>query len=115
MDLFAFPSLAEGVPQALTQAMLTGLPCITTNVGGIPELATHLRTAWVCAPRDAKALAAGIAALLDDASLAARLGRNAREHCIQTRSVQTMAESMEQVFAQAASGRRQPGGLKSRS
>ena len=40
LDVFALPSYAnEGVPQALVQAMLVGLPCVTTNVGGIPELA----------------------------------------------------------------------------
>lgn len=105
MDAFVFPSLAEGVPQALAQAMLSALPCVTTDVGGIPELASHLRTAWVCPPRDADALAQGMQALLHDPALGARLGQTAREHCIQTRSVRQMADAMERVF-EAAHGAR---------
>ncbi|MBE5825074.1 MAG: glycosyltransferase family 4 protein [Butyrivibrio sp.] len=37
-DVFLFPSLNEGLPRVLIEAMATGLPCITSNVGGIPEL-----------------------------------------------------------------------------
>ena len=113
MDMFAFPSLAEGVPQALAQAMLTGLPCVTTNVGGIPELATHRQTAWVCPPRDAKALSEGIEALLEDSKLAAQLGLAAREHCIENISIQKMAESMERVFEEAVLNCSHAAGIKS--
>lgn len=105
MDIFVFPSLAEGVPQALAQAMLTALPCVTTDVGGIPELAQHRHTAWVCPPRDAMALSQGMRALVLDPVLGAKLGRTAREHCMQTRSVEKMADAMEQVFEQALRGR----------
>jgi glycosyltransferase involved in cell wall biosynthesis len=37
-DLFILPSFVEGLPRALVEAMAMGLPCIATNVGGIPEL-----------------------------------------------------------------------------
>ncbi|MDI3195998.1 glycosyltransferase family 4 protein [Pseudarthrobacter sp. AL07] len=37
-DLFAMPSRTEGVPRALIEAMARGLPCIGSNIGGIPEL-----------------------------------------------------------------------------
>ena len=105
MDVFVFPSLAEGVPQALTQAMLTGLPCVTTDVGGIPELARHLETAWVCPPADPQALATGIRSLFGDPALRERLAANARRHCLATRSIKTMADAMEAVFVSAAASR----------
>lgn len=40
-DLFAMPSRTEGVPRALIEAMARGLPCIGSNIGGIPELLPH--------------------------------------------------------------------------
>ena len=53
LDVFALPSYAnEGVPQALGQAMLVGLACVTTHVGSIAELAKHAVTALVVPPRD---------------------------------------------------------------
>ena len=60
-DVFALPSYAnEGVPQALLQAMLTALPCVTTDAGAIGEAAIADHTAVVVAKENAVALAAGI-------------------------------------------------------
>src|SRR3954465_12355052 len=57
LDIFALPSYAnEGVPQALVQAMLAGLPCVTTHVGSIDELAIEGETALVVPPQDVAAL-----------------------------------------------------------
>src|SRR6185503_6736679 len=67
LDVFALPSYAnEGVPQALIQAMLVGLPCVTTSVGGIPELAIHERTALVVQKEDSKSLGEAVQRLLAD-------------------------------------------------
>src|SRR6202007_1946606 len=80
LDVFALPSYAnEGVPQALAQAMLIGVPCVTTDAGSIGELAIHDGTALVVAKQNAVALAAGIDRLLGNASLGARLAWSARE------------------------------------
>lgn len=43
MDLFAFPSLNEGMGKALVEAMYSGLPIVATAVGGVPELIEHRR------------------------------------------------------------------------
>lgn len=97
-DLFAFPSLAEGVPQALAQAMLTELPCVTTDAGGIPELAQHMKTAWVCPPKDPQALAKGILAIKADPGLGIALAANARRHCKDQFSVDAMADRMLAIY-----------------
>src|SRR2546430_2757979 len=61
LDVFALPSYAnEGVPQALLQAMVARVPCVTTSVGGIPEIARDGETARVVPATNAKALAAAI-------------------------------------------------------
>ncbi|MHC4692429.1 MAG: glycosyltransferase [Planctomycetota bacterium] len=62
-DLFVLPSLTEGLPRALIEAMARGLPCIGTNVGGLPEL-LHPRD--LVPPKDAGALAAKIEVVLSD-------------------------------------------------
>ena len=46
-DVFIFPSHAEGLPRVIIEAMAVGLPCISTNVNGIPEL---LDNKWLCSP-----------------------------------------------------------------
>jgi glycosyltransferase involved in cell wall biosynthesis len=99
LDIFALPSFAnEGVPQALVQAMLVELPCVTTPVGGIPELAEHERTALLVAPRDAAALAAAIERLAGDAGLRRELGEAARKHCVEGYSYERMLDRMEVIY-----------------
>ena len=103
LDVFVLPSYAnEGVPQALVQAMLTALPCVTTHVGSIAELAIAERTALVVAPKDVEALRAAIRRLLEDRDLAGALGRAAREHCAKDYSYERMLDRMEQVYREAA-------------
>jgi len=62
-DLFVLPSRTEGLPRAMIEAMACGLPCIGTNVGGIPEL---LSPDDIVAAGDAQALAGKIKEVLSD-------------------------------------------------
>lgn len=62
-DLFVLPSRTEGLPRAMIEAMACGLPCIGTNVGGIPEL---LAPEDLVAPGDARELAAKIKEVLSN-------------------------------------------------
>lgn len=106
-DLFVLPSYAnEGVPQALMQAMMSGLPCITTTVGAIGEVAKSGDTAVIVATQDSAALAARIARLLDDPLLRERLGRSAREFALARCTLAAMCDAMEEVFVAAQRRRR---------
>jgi glycosyltransferase involved in cell wall biosynthesis len=99
LDVFALPSYAnEGVPQAL----LCGLPCVTTAAGSIGEIARNGATAIVVAAEDAADLRRGLERALGDAELGVRLGRAARAHCAASFGVQTMLDRMERVFKDAA-------------
>lgn len=105
LDIFALPSYAnEGVPQALVQAMLVGLPCVTTAVGGIPEVAEHERTALVVPPENPAALAEAITQLATHESRREELGAAARKHCVEGFSLERMLDRMEAVFRRAAGG-----------
>ena len=103
LDIFALPSYAnEGVPQALVQAMLCGLPCVTTTVGAIGEAAIDGRTALVVPPQDAKSLAFALQRLADDPELRVRLGMTARAHCTIRFDIEVMLDRMEAIFHAAA-------------
>jgi phosphatidyl-myo-inositol dimannoside synthase len=75
--LFVLPSLTEGLPRALLEAMARGLPAVATGVGGVPEL---LPAACLVRPRDVKALADCIAALISDEHGRLGFGERNREH-----------------------------------
>ena len=102
MDVFCLPSYAnEGVPQAILQAMLCGLPIVTTPVGAILEAVGDGDTALVVVPKDAAALASAITRLLDDDTLAARLGNAARRVASADFSRDAMLDRMEHIFSGA--------------
>jgi glycosyltransferase involved in cell wall biosynthesis len=102
LDVFALPSYAnEGVPQALLQAMLMALPCVTTDAGAIGEAAIADHTAVVVAKENAVALAAGIDRLLGDTALARRIALAGRERAVSRFSLAAMLDRMEAVFQRA--------------
>ena len=106
-DVFALPSYAnEGVPQALIQAMLAGLPCVTTNIGSMAELAIDRKTALVVAPEDVPSLRAALGKLLQDRALAEQLGAAARKHCAERFGYETMLDRMERIYSEAAHAHR---------
>ncbi len=77
-DVFALPSHVEGFPNSLVEAMASGLPCITTPVGSIPDFIRDDENGLLVAAGEVGALADAIVSL-QDASRRARLGRAAYE------------------------------------
>ena len=69
-DLFVLPSRAEGLPRALIEAMARALPCLSTGIGGIPEL---LSVSELVPAGDAPTLATRMCAVLGDTQRLARL------------------------------------------
>jgi glycosyltransferase involved in cell wall biosynthesis len=78
-DLFCLPSLSEGLPAVLIEAMACGLPVVTTRIDAIPELVSDGENGLLVEPGDAGALAAALTRLARDPGLRARLGAAARE------------------------------------
>jgi len=83
-DFFVLPCVTDaagdrdGIPATLMEAMALGLPTISTRVSGIPELVVDGETGLLVEEKDAPALAEAIQRLLDDTSLARRLGAAGR-------------------------------------
>lgn len=79
LDVFVLPSLWEGLPNALLEAMALGLACLACGVDGVAEVVEHGVNGLLVAPADSAALAAAAAELAGDAALRARLGQAAKE------------------------------------
>lgn len=77
-DAFVMSSVTEGLPMALLEAMAHGLPCIATDVGGIPGLLDE-GTGIVVPPKNPELLARAMIRIIDSQALRSRLGRNGRE------------------------------------
>jgi glycosyltransferase involved in cell wall biosynthesis len=77
-NLYLMPSHSEGSPNSLLEAMAAGVPCVASDVGGIPEIMTDERTGLLTPARNPEAVAKAIDRLLADATLADSLAANAR-------------------------------------
>lgn len=62
-DVFCLPSLHEGIPTVLLEAMALKVPLVASRVGGVPEVVTHGREGWLVESRDSKGLVEAIQAL----------------------------------------------------
>lgn len=78
-DVFVLPSLAEGIPVVLMEAMSSGVPCVTTPVNGIPELIQHGRTGLLAVPGDLESLVEQLRDIIGDRGLQHRLAIAARQ------------------------------------
>ncbi len=101
--LFVLPSLSEGSPNVLLEAMDAGLPVVATAVGGIPEIVTDNASALLVPAQDPAALAAAIARLLQDAPLQARLTAEARE-ALKRHTPDIYFRELRQIFSEVARG-----------
>jgi len=77
--IFVRPSLTEGMPLTVLEAMASQLPIIATRVAGTPEIITHNETGLLVDPGNAHQLADAILLLCNSPEFAEKLGRKARE------------------------------------
>jgi glycosyltransferase involved in cell wall biosynthesis len=75
-DIMLNPSRVDNTPNALLEAAACGVPIVSTNVGGIPYLVEHEKSAWLVAAQDPQALATGVRRVLSDAPLRETLRSN---------------------------------------
>jgi len=75
-DIYVCSSIKEGFPYSVLEAMSAGLPIVSTNVGGLPEMLDE-NSGILVEPKNSQALAKSISALLNDKQKALALGANA--------------------------------------
>jgi glycosyltransferase involved in cell wall biosynthesis len=104
-DVATLTSNREALGLTLLEAMAAGTAVVGTAVGGIPEVVEDRVNGLLVPPRDAKALAAAIALLLDDASLRARLVEQGRSTVANRFSTAAMTSAYREVYERALRSR----------
>ena len=98
LDIFAMPSLSEGLGVALLEAMACGLPAVTSRVGGIVDAVDEGRTGMLVAAEDANALAGALARLSANAPARVAMGAAARARADEHFSMASMARRTVELY-----------------
>jgi colanic acid/amylovoran biosynthesis glycosyltransferase len=101
-DAFALGSFAEGVPVVLMEAMAMEIPCVATNIMGVPELIENEATGLLVPASNASRLANALARLIDDPALARRLGQAGRLRVIENYHLEHNADRLGELLAPLA-------------
>jgi len=98
ISIFVMPSLAEGLPNSLLEAMAMGKPVVATEVGGTAEIVKHDVNGLLVPPGNSKSLAEAITLLLENTSLSANIGQTARDFISQNYGIETIARKWESLY-----------------
>jgi len=99
LDISVLPSLSEGFPNAVIEAMAAGKPVVASEVGGVPEAVVHGSTGFLVPPQDSAALAERLATLLRDPALARAQGERGRQRAKALYSAQPVLKGLMDWYA----------------
>ena len=98
MDIFVLPSLKEGLPYVILEAMAAELPVVASRVGGIPEMIEDGGNGFLTAPKDSRALAEKIGILIENPELRSAFGKAGRERVGREFLVGKMAAGTREIY-----------------
>jgi glycosyltransferase involved in cell wall biosynthesis len=104
-DLLVHPALREGFANVGLQAMASGIPVVTTSVGGMPEMVQHEITGLVVPPGDSKTLAQAIEELLSNPGRRSMMGRLGQDIVRESFSVEKMVDSNLALYQKVLASR----------
>ena len=99
MDVFVLPSLEEGMPQSLLQALATERAVVASSVGGVPEVILNGETGLLVPPRDPIALAHQVEWLLREPDQGKTMGQAGRQVIVRNYSVESMLAKTEELYS----------------
>lgn len=97
-SVFVLPSLKEGLPLSLLEAMACGKPVIGSDVSGINDVIIHGENGILVPPRKPETLAHWILTLLNDENLRKRLGQTARQRIVEKYSWNMVLNKLENIY-----------------
>jgi len=98
MDIFVLPSLWEGLPSALIEAMASGKPIIATDIPPIKEIVNSEKVGILVPPKNSTAIADSIEFLLHDKSIAENISNTAKEKVFSIFNIETTAKHYTDLF-----------------
>lgn len=96
-DVFVLPSLSEGFPLVILEAMASGLPIVATKVGGLPEIIKEGDNGFLVEPKDSIEIAEKVLLLLQGKELRQRIAKNNRQRA-KDYTWAKVVDSVEQVY-----------------
>jgi glycosyltransferase involved in cell wall biosynthesis len=103
-DVVAVPSEMDNLPMTACEAQTAGRPVVAFDVGGLPDIVTHLTTGYLARAYDVTDLADGLSQALDEARTGARWGAAARTNAQSRWSAAAVVDQYLRVYEQAVSG-----------
>jgi len=100
-SIFLFPSIREGMPISLLEALSSGLPVVGTRISGVRDLVIHGYNGLLVPPKNSRALAKAISYLLENEDLRNRMSKNARKYIVANFDYQKVLPQLEQLYAEA--------------
>jgi len=99
-DVFVLPSLYEGLPVSVLEAMAAGTPVVATAVGGTDEVVVHGESGILVPPRDSDALAGAMREVISDVALARRLIAGGKARVRDKFSADAVARGVSGVYGE---------------
>ncbi|MHA1833929.1 MAG: glycosyltransferase, partial [Candidatus Baldrarchaeia archaeon] len=99
--VFVFPSLREGLPLSVLEAMACGVPVVGSDIPGVNEVVKHEENGFLVPPKNSEALANVILTLLNDENLRRKVGRDARQLMTEKYNWNAIASKIEKVYHEA--------------
>ena len=99
-DIYVLPSLLEGTPLTLIEAMMSGLPIVTTATCGMKDVIQHGRNGLLVPIRSPEAIVRAVERLISSSEYRARLGRAAQADALEKYTWQRVAQPVRTVYEQ---------------
>jgi glycosyltransferase involved in cell wall biosynthesis len=106
IDLVVLPSLTEGMPLSILEALSFGKPVVATSVGDIPKIIINNETGLLVPSNSSKLLANAIEYMIDNRNAAFRMGRKGRDLVKSKFSLDKMTEDIEKVYIEILADRK---------
>lgn len=98
LDVFVLPSLTEGTPMALLEAMVMEIPVIVSAVGGVPKVVFHMESGFLVPPGDHQAICNALNILKNDPKLKDQLAKEGANTVKEQYDIRSWCRKIENVY-----------------